>query len=109
MPPAILNGMPFASRMLVASRRIRHWPRAALPVALWLGNLVAAAHHTRRLLDLSKKHRLLLFAAYGSQYQRVVDLEAGPGDLAHALVHTGRGVEELAMLDQGIDRSKIWW
>jgi predicted ATPase/DNA-binding winged helix-turn-helix (wHTH) protein len=110
---------------------------AACPIALWTGNLAAAAHHTRRLLDLSKKHRLLAFAAYGSQYQRVVDLTAGDvgtgsppresgvdeitrsnpsfrsmagrGELMHALVHAGRGAEELAGLDEEIDPSKINW
>jgi predicted ATPase len=110
---------------------------AACPIALWVGNLAAAAHHTRRLLDLSKKHRLLAFAAYGSQYQKVVDLTAGDvdtgsppresgvdeiarpnpsfrsmagrGELTHALVHAGRGAEELAVLDEEIDPSKINW
>jgi len=110
---------------------------AGCSIALWSGNLTAAGHHTRMLLDLSKKHSLLNLVAVGSMYQRVVDLKGGdvdtgsppresgvneiarpdpnfrsmarPGELAHALVHAGRSPEELAALDEEIDRSEINW
>ena len=50
---------------------------AGCSIALWSGNLTAAGHHTRMLLDLSKKHSLLNLVAVGSMYQRVVDLKGG--------------------------------
>ena len=45
---------------------------AACPIALWVGNLAAAAHYTRMLLDHSRKHGLPLWSAFGSRFQRVV-------------------------------------
>ena len=50
---------------------------AACPIALWVGNLTAAAHYTGMLLDHSRKHGLPLWSAFGSRFQRVVVLKGG--------------------------------
>jgi predicted ATPase/DNA-binding winged helix-turn-helix (wHTH) protein len=110
---------------------------AGCPIALWSGNLTAAAHHTRMLLDLSKKHSLLHLVTYGFRYQRVVALKGGDVDtgsppresgvdeiarpnanfrsmtglseLAEALAQAGRSAEGLAVLEEEIDQREVNW
>ena len=43
---------------------------AACPIALWVGNLAAAAHYTGMLLDHSRKHDLPLWSAFGCQVSK---------------------------------------
>ena len=110
---------------------------AACPVALWSGNLTAAAGHTRILLDLSKKHGLSHLANHGLRYQRVVALkgggvEGGPSagesgvdeidrpdagfravvglnELVEALAEAGRSAEGFALLKAEFDQSEVNW
>src|SRR5260221_11285353 len=108
----------------------------ACPIALWSGNLTAAARHTKMLLDLSKKYGLLHLATDGLRYQRAIALKGGDVDtelppresgvdeitqpsrnfrwcglseMAEALAHAGRSGEGRAPLDGQIDRSEINW
>jgi predicted ATPase len=110
---------------------------AACPIALWEGNLAAAAHYTGMLLDHSRQHSLPLWSAFGSRFQSVVDIKggdldtglrllqigldeiAGPNfsfrfltglcELAEALAHAGRIAEGLAVLEAGIEQSEAGW
>ena len=103
------------------------------PVALWTGNLDAAAHHTRLLVDLSSRHGLSHWAPYGVRYRRVVALRGGnvstsprPPDasideidqsdsnlrsltalteIVEAFTKAGRSADGLALLDGEIVRS----
>lgn len=50
---------------------------AACPIALWVGNLTAAAHYTGMLAVTSIKHDLPRWSAYGSRFQKVVVLMEG--------------------------------
>jgi predicted ATPase len=107
---------------------------AACPIALWVGNLAAAAHYTAMLLDHSRRHSLPLWRAFGSRFQSVVDIKGGDIDtglrllhtaiaesklrfrfltglceLAEALAHAGRIAEGLAVLEAGIEQSEAGW
>ncbi len=93
---------------------------ASCPVALRTGNLSAAADYTRLLVDLSTRHGLSHWAAFGARYRRVIALKGGnvggiegidqtdanlralPGwtELVEALTKTGRSAEGLAVLDR---------
>jgi hypothetical protein len=53
---------------------------AACPIALRVGNLTSAAHYTGMLVDISRKHDLRLWSAYGSRFQNAVVLVAGDID-----------------------------
>jgi hypothetical protein len=103
------------------------------PLALWTGNLGAAAHHTRLLVDLSSRHGLSHWAPYGVRYRRVIALKRGnasrgprPPDasieeidqsdsnlrsltalteIVEAFTEAGRSAEGLALLDGEIVRS----
>jgi predicted ATPase/DNA-binding winged helix-turn-helix (wHTH) protein len=103
------------------------------PVALWTGNLGAAAHHTRLLVDLSSRHGLSHWAPYGVRYRRIIALKGGsvsrgprPPDasieeidqsdsnlrsltalteIVEAFTKAGRSAEGLALLDGEIARS----
>jgi predicted ATPase len=103
---------------------------AACPIALWVGNLTAAAHYAGILIDHSKKNNLKLWSAFGSRFSRIVairngDLETGLqqlkteleevaetdfrfrfltglGQLVEALVEAGRIAEGNAMLEAAI-------
>jgi len=109
----------------------------ACPIALWVGNLAAAGHHTEILLDHSRKHRLSLLSAFGSVLQRVVMIKGGDSDaglrllpagldeisqpnfrfrflpvlseLAEALANAGRVTEALAVLESGIEQCEPGW
>src|SRR5258708_38100108 len=50
---------------------------AACPIALWVGNLTAAARHTGMLVDQSEKHGLSLLSVFASRVQRAVALNGG--------------------------------
>jgi hypothetical protein len=107
---------------------------AACPIALWVGNLAAAAHYTAMLLDHSRRHSLPLWSAFGSRFQIVVDLKGddidagfrllhtaiaesklsfrfltGLCELAEALGHVGRIAEGLALVEAGIAQSEGGW
>ncbi len=110
---------------------------AACPIALWVGNLAAAARYTGMLLDHSRKHSLPLWSEFGARFQRVVVLkggdldtgsrllQAGPDEiaepnfsfrsltglteLAEALAHAGRIAEGLAVVEAGIEQSEGGW
>jgi predicted ATPase len=99
---------------------------AACPIALWVGNLTAAAHYTGMLIDNSIKHDLPRWSAYGSRFQKAVVLMGGDivtgsqlldtsldevaqsnlsfpsftglGHLVEILIHAGRMAEGLAVL-----------
>jgi predicted ATPase/DNA-binding winged helix-turn-helix (wHTH) protein len=91
----------------------------ACTVALWTGDLSAAADFTRSLVELSIRSGLSHWATYGVRFRRVIALrggdfggieEIGPSDahlrnlaccteLAEALAKAGRGAEGLAVLD----------
>jgi len=110
---------------------------AACPIALWVGNLAAAAHHTGMLADQSRKHGLSLLSTFASRFQRVVALKGGdlatgsrplrisPKEIvdpnvsfgiltglteqAEALGHAGQIGEGLALLEAGIKQSETGW
>jgi predicted ATPase/DNA-binding winged helix-turn-helix (wHTH) protein len=110
---------------------------AACPIALWVGNLTAAAHYTGMLLDDSRKHSLPFWSAFGSRFQRVVVLKSGDlatgsrllqtgldeiadpdvrfrfasslSELAGALTHAGRFAEALALVEAGIEQVEAGW
>jgi tetratricopeptide (TPR) repeat protein len=107
---------------------------AACPIALWAGNLAAAAHYTGVLLDHARKYGFPLWSAFGSRFQIVVDLKGGDIDtglrllhtaiakskptfrfltgldeLAQALGHAGRITEGLALVEAGIAQSDGGW
>ena len=105
---------------------------AACPIALWVGDLAAAAHYTSILVDHSRKNNLKLWSAFGSRFHRVVairngDLDAGLrqlhteldevadanlrfrfltglGPLVEAVVEAGRIAEGLAMVETGLNQ-----
>jgi predicted ATPase/DNA-binding winged helix-turn-helix (wHTH) protein len=105
---------------------------AACPIALWVGNLGAAARYTGMLVDHSRKHSLPLWSDLGTRLQRAVvlkggDFEAGlrllPADLdelaepnfngliflselAEALALAGRIAKGLAVLEARIAQSE---
>src|SRR5882757_3650064 len=100
---------------------------AACPIALWMGNLGAAAHYTKMLLDRSRAHGLTLWSGYGSRLQAVLDINGGDLDtaltrslsttssvgftveVAEAFTRAGRIAEGLAMLEAGFDQSEAGW
>jgi len=110
---------------------------AACPIALWVGNIAAAAHYAGMLLSYSRRHGSPLWAASGSRFHKIVALKRGvletkspltPSDpdeivkpsssfqfltglseLAEALAHTGRIAEGLALLEAEIMRSETSW
>jgi tetratricopeptide (TPR) repeat protein len=88
-------------------------------LALWTGNLSAAADYTKLLIDLSTKNDLSHWATYGTRYRKVIALKGGNvgsieeidqsdahlqsltafTELAEALANAGRSAEGLAVLD----------
>jgi len=110
---------------------------AACPIALWLGNLAAAAHYTAMLLDHSRRHSLSLWSAFGSRFRSLVYIKGGEFDtglhwlqtgldeiagpnvifqfltglaeLAEALGRVGRIAEGLAVVEAGIEQSEVGW
>jgi len=110
---------------------------AACPIALWVGNLAAAARYTGMLLDQSRQHGIRLWSAHGSRFRTTVVLKGGDVDtgsppldtaidemvqpnagfrfftglteLAEALAHAGRITEALALVEAGIEQSEGDW
>jgi hypothetical protein len=110
---------------------------AACPIALWVGNLTAAAHYTGMytgmLLEHSRKHSMPLWSAFGFRFERVVVLKGGDLDtgsrllrtgldeiaepdsttelsvLAEALSHAGRIAEASVLVEAGIEQSDGGW
>jgi len=110
---------------------------AACPIALWIGNLAAAAHYAGMLLDESTKHGLPLWSELGARFKRAVVLrggghvtgsrllQAGPDEiaepnvsfrsftgvteLAEALAQAGRVVEGLAMVEARLAQPEGDW
>jgi predicted ATPase len=107
---------------------------AACPIALWVGNLAAAARYTGMLLDQARQHGIPLWSAYGSTFEKTVALKGGDVDtgsrpldtplvrpsaafrfftglteLAEAMVHAGRIAEALALVETGIEQSEGGW
>ncbi|HZB93017.1 MAG TPA: winged helix-turn-helix domain-containing protein [Stellaceae bacterium] len=110
---------------------------AACPIALWVGNLTAAARYTEMLVDHSSKHGLLLLSKFASRFQRVLALRGrdvgagsrprragsdalteptvnfgfllGLSEQAEALGGAGRVAEGLALLDAGIEHCEPGW
>jgi predicted ATPase/DNA-binding winged helix-turn-helix (wHTH) protein len=110
---------------------------AACPIALWVGNLAAAAHYASELLHLARRHNLPLLYAFGYRFRNIVVLRGGELDLgsqqphtslhdlaepdassrfstglselAEALAHAGRIAEGLAVLETGIEQSEAGW
>jgi len=108
---------------------------AVCPIALWVGNLAAAAHYAQMLLGHSRRHGSSLWAASGSRFHKIVALKGGvlesqvphsspdeitkPSssfqllsgltELGEALAHTGRIAEGLALLEAEIERSETTW
>jgi predicted ATPase/DNA-binding winged helix-turn-helix (wHTH) protein len=110
---------------------------AACPIALWVGNLAAAARYTGMLLDHSRQHGVPLWSEFGARFQRLVvlkggDLDAGSRpldtaldemvqpnasfrfftgltELAEALSDAGRIAEASALVEAGIEQSDGGW
>jgi tetratricopeptide (TPR) repeat protein len=110
---------------------------AACPIALWVGNLAAAAHYAGMLLRHSRRHGSPLWAASGSRFHKIVALKGGVletesrlpdsapneiaepssnfqfltglSELAQALAQTGRIAEGLGLLETEIERSETSW
>jgi predicted ATPase/DNA-binding winged helix-turn-helix (wHTH) protein len=116
-----------AEKSLVEAQAIGHATSECLALALgtctlalWTGNLRAAADDTRLLVELSTRSGLSLWATYGARFRRVIALKGGDVDgieeisqsdarlrnltccteLAEALAKVGRGAEGLAVLDE---------
>jgi predicted ATPase/DNA-binding winged helix-turn-helix (wHTH) protein len=50
---------------------------ASCPIALWVGNPVAATNYTARLLELSRRYALPLWAAFGARFERAIVIKTG--------------------------------
>ncbi len=70
---------------------------AACPIALWVGNLAAAAHYTEVLINHSNKNNLKLWNAFGSRFSRVVAIRNG--DLDTGLQHLDTELDEVPEAD----------
>jgi predicted ATPase len=106
---------------------------AACPIALLVGDLAAAEHYVRMLLDHSTRRALALWQAWGRSYQGVLLIERGDSAtglgllraglnelgeakfaalpqvaflMAKALARAGQVADGLAMIEQAIARSE---
>jgi len=103
---------------------------AACPIAFWVGDHVAAARYTGKLVDLSRQHAF--WASFGARFERVLVIKAGGLEggsrrrasgrdavvdpnfsfrsltglmqLAEVLGHAGRIAEGLAAIDAAIEQ-----
>jgi hypothetical protein len=99
---------------------------AACPIALWVGNITAAANYSGFLLDLSRKHSLPLWSGYGSILRRAVSIRTSSFDeiaeakfdlrfltglieLGGALADAGRVAEGLAIVEPALEQSESGW
>jgi hypothetical protein len=72
---------------------------AACPIALWVGNLTTAAHYTGLLVDISRKHDLPLWSAYGSRFQRAILMA---GDIGAGSQLLDISLDEIAQSNVGV-------
>jgi predicted ATPase/DNA-binding winged helix-turn-helix (wHTH) protein len=99
---------------------------AACPIAFWVGDHVAAARYTGKLVDLSRRNALPFWAEFGARFEQVLVIKAGSwrlggqGEavgsnfsfralsaltlLAEALAQAGRIAEGLALIEAGIEQ-----
>jgi len=63
--------------------------QAACPIALLVGDLAAAEHYVRMLLDHSTRHGLALWQAWGSSYQGVLVIKRGDSTTGLQLLRVG--------------------
>jgi len=105
---------------------------ASCPIAFWVGDRVAATKYTAKLIELSRRHALPHWAAFGARFEQVLIIKAGdidggsqkrPGgqnevaapnfsfrslsgltQLAEALGQAGRTTEGLAALEAGAEQ-----
>src|SRR5260370_22996978 len=49
---------------------------AACPIALWVGDQIAAARYTAMLLDVARQHALAHWAAFGARFERALVIRA---------------------------------
>jgi hypothetical protein len=107
---------------------------AACSIALWTGNLAAAARYAGMLLDSSRKHGLTLWSGFGSRLQAILGSKGGHldtqdrvctpattrslsttsaagfmGELAEAFVRARRIAEGLAVIETGFGQSEAGW
>jgi predicted ATPase len=111
---------------------------AACPIALWVGDLAAAEHYVRMLLDHSSRHALGRWHAFGLGHQGVLVIKRGDlntglrllgagldefgetrflfdcvdfqGTLARALGDANQGAEGLAVIDEALaERAEERW
>jgi predicted ATPase/DNA-binding winged helix-turn-helix (wHTH) protein len=75
---------------------------AACPIALFTGDLVAAAHYVRMLLDHSARHSLARWSAFGRNYQGVLAIKHG--DLVTGLRLLRSGADELGEASSSVSR-----
>jgi predicted ATPase len=107
--------------------------QAACPIALLVGDLAAAEHYVRMLLDHSTRRALALWQAWGRSYQGVLVIKRGDSAtglrllraglnelreakfaalqlvtflMAEALARAGQIVDGLAMIEEAIARSE---
>jgi predicted ATPase/DNA-binding winged helix-turn-helix (wHTH) protein len=64
---------------------------AACPLALWVGDLVAAEYYVRMLLDCSTKHALARIHAEGRKYQGMLVIKRGHVTAGLPLLHASLG------------------
>jgi len=107
---------------------------AACPIALWVGDLAAAERHAQVLLDVATKHALTQWRPLGRCYWALVVVQrgqvgeglellraafadpAGGQYITHAFAHRlaeslglmGQVAEGLGVIEEAIDRSKLF-
>ncbi len=83
--------------------------RAACPIALWAGDLVAAECHVVTLLDLARRYALPLWCELGKMYEGVLAIRRGDLTCGLHLLHAGFDQLDEAMpaFDHAIFQSEI--
>jgi predicted ATPase/DNA-binding winged helix-turn-helix (wHTH) protein len=99
---------------------------AACPIALWRGDLAAAANYTRSLIEHSRENTFQLWGEFGAKFQAVIAIKTGDyaktaqpsvsfpfltglTDLAEVLARAGRAPEALEMVELAIEHSDGGW
>jgi predicted ATPase/DNA-binding winged helix-turn-helix (wHTH) protein len=110
---------------------------ASCPIALWVGDLAAAARYAGMLLEHSRKHGSSLWDKMAYRFHEIIALKGrvletgsrlprigpdeiaepdlsfrfltGLSELAEALAHAGRIVDGLALLESEIERCEPSW
>jgi predicted ATPase/DNA-binding winged helix-turn-helix (wHTH) protein len=70
-----------------------HCALSACLIALWVGDLRAAARYIEMLLDSSKNHELPLYSAFGQACQGMLAIRSG--DIANGVRHLRTGLDHL--------------